>query len=171
MAVVRQLVKFATYPIAMGAGVALCLWVLLGPLRVDRLAVPAPVPPATPALPIIPDPSPSPTPALPVVADPPPPAAPALPVVPDTRLARPSGRIASAAADFPLVAGDRGPLVTQMQGALIAKGYGVGLAGADGDFNDDTLTALGAFQDNNALPVQPTCDQACWTTLGLLLPK
>ena len=169
----------------MSAGVALCVWVLLGPLRVDRLAVPAPVPAATPALPIIPDPSPSPTPALPitpdpspsptpalpVVADPPPPAAPALPSVPDTRLAPPSGRIASAMADFPLVAGDRGPLVTQMQGALIAKGYGVGLAGADGDFNDDALTALGAFQDNNALPVQPTCDQTCWTTLGLSLPK
>jgi len=74
-------------------------------------------------------------------------------------------------ADFPLADGDRGPLVTQMQGALIAKGYGVGLAGADGDFDDDTLTALGTFQDNNALPVQPTCDQACWTTLGLSLPK
>ena len=74
-------------------------------------------------------------------------------------------------ADFPLVAGDRGPLVIQMQGALIAKGYGVGLAGADGDFNDDTLMALGAFQDNNALPVQQTCDQECWTTLGLSLPE
>ena len=74
-------------------------------------------------------------------------------------------------ADFPLVAGDRGPLVIQMQGALVAKGYGVGSASADGDFNDDTLTALGAFQDNNALPVQQTCDQACWTTPGLSFPK
>ena len=74
-------------------------------------------------------------------------------------------------ADFPLMAGDRGPLVTRMQGALIAKGYGLGLVGADGDFNDDTLMALGAFQDNNALPMQPTCDPACWTALGLSLPE
>jgi hypothetical protein len=58
-----------------------------------------------------------------------------------------------------------------MQGALVAKGYGVGSAGVDGNFNGDTLTALGTFQDNNALPVQRTCNQECWTTLGLSLPK
>jgi hypothetical protein len=58
-----------------------------------------------------------------------------------------------------------------MQGALIAQGYWVGLAGGDGGFNDDTLTALGTFQDNNALPVQQTCDRECWTTLGLTLPE
>ncbi|HYI30361.1 MAG TPA: peptidoglycan-binding protein [Bradyrhizobium sp.] len=74
-------------------------------------------------------------------------------------------------ADFPLMAGDRGPLVTRMQGALIAKGYGVGLGGADGDFDAETLTALETFQDNNALPMQPTCDPACWTALGLSLPE
>ena len=61
--------------------------------------------------------------------------------------------------------------MTQMQDALVAKGYGVGSAGVDGDFNGDTLTALAAFQDNNALPVQQTCDQGCWTALGLSLRK
>jgi hypothetical protein len=65
------------------------------------------------------------------------------------------------------VPGDSGPLVTQMQGALIKKGYSAGAAGADGNFNDDTLTALQAFQDGNALPVQRTCDQQCWNVLGL----
>jgi hypothetical protein len=51
--------------------------------------------------------------------------------------------------------------------ALIAKGYPVGPGGANGTFNDDTLTALMAFQDANALPVQAECDQQCWTALGL----
>jgi hypothetical protein len=38
-----------------------------------------------------------------------------------------------------------------MQGKLIKKAYSVATADVDGNFNDDTLTALGAFQDNNAL--------------------
>lgn len=73
--------------------------------------------------------------------------------------------------DLPLGAGDSGPLVTQLQGALIKNGYSVGLAGADGNLNDDTRAALEVFQDNNALPVQPTCDQQCWTALGLSRPE
>jgi peptidoglycan hydrolase-like protein with peptidoglycan-binding domain len=71
---------------------------------------------------------------------------------------------------LPLVPGDCGPLVTQMQGKLVKKGYSVSPAGADGNFNDDTLTALEAFQDDNALTVQPKCDQQCWTALGLSEP-
>ena len=67
--------------------------------------------------------------------------------------------------------GDSGPLVIRMQGALIKKGYSAGTAGADGNFNDDTLTALQAFQDGNALPVQRTCDQQCWNALGLSIPE
>jgi len=74
-------------------------------------------------------------------------------------------------ADLPLGAGDSGLLVTQLQGALIKRGYSIGLAGGDGSFDDDTLTALAAFQDNNALPVQPTCDQQCWIMLGLPHPE
>lgn len=73
--------------------------------------------------------------------------------------------------DLPLAAGDSGPLVTQLQDALIEKDYSIGLAGADGTFDDETLAALKAFQDNNALPVQPTCDQQCWTTLGPSHPE
>jgi hypothetical protein len=58
-------------------------------------------------------------------------------------------------------------MVTQMQNAIIGKGFSVGPAGANGVFNEDTLTGLEAFQDNDALPVQPLCDQQCWTALGL----
>ncbi len=72
---------------------------------------------------------------------------------------------------LPLNPGDSGPLVQQMQGALVAKGFFIGPAGADGNFNDDTLTALETFQDNDALPVQALCDQQCWTALGLPGPE
>ena len=70
-------------------------------------------------------------------------------------------------AGLPLRPGDTGPMVTQMQNALTAKGFFIGPAGANGVFNEDTLTALETFQDNEALPVQPLCDQQCWTALGL----
>ena len=73
-------------------------------------------------------------------------------------------------AGLPLVPGATGDLVKQMQGALIDKGFSVGPSGANGVFNDDTLTALEAFQDGNALPVQAECDQKCWTKLGLAGP-
>ena len=68
---------------------------------------------------------------------------------------------------LPLRPGDKGPMVTQMQNALVKKGYSIGAGGADGRFGPDTLTALQTFQDNDALPVQPLCDQKCWTALGL----
>jgi peptidoglycan hydrolase-like protein with peptidoglycan-binding domain len=70
-------------------------------------------------------------------------------------------------AGLPLKPGDSGPMVTAMQNALIAKGFSVGPGGANGTFNDDTLNALMAFQDNDALPVKAECDQQCWTALGL----
>ena len=68
---------------------------------------------------------------------------------------------------LPLKPGDSGPMVTQMQNALVKNGIFIGDAGADGNFNDDTLRALNTFQDDNALTVQPLCDQACWKALGL----
>jgi peptidoglycan hydrolase-like protein with peptidoglycan-binding domain len=71
---------------------------------------------------------------------------------------------------LPLAPGDCGLLVARMQGKLIEGGYSVASTGADGYFDDSTLTALGAFQDNNALPVQPMCVQQCWAALGLSQP-
>ena len=73
-------------------------------------------------------------------------------------------------AGLPLVPGDTGDLVKQMQGAIMKNGSSVGPDGANGVFNDDTLKGLQAFQDNNALPVQAKCDQQCWTALGLAGP-
>jgi peptidoglycan hydrolase-like protein with peptidoglycan-binding domain len=70
-------------------------------------------------------------------------------------------------AGLPLRPGDTGPMVTQMQNALIGKGYAVGSDGANGAFNEKTLNALQAFQGDNGLPVQSLCDQKCWTALGL----
>jgi peptidoglycan hydrolase-like protein with peptidoglycan-binding domain len=58
-------------------------------------------------------------------------------------------------------------MVTQMQNALVGKGFSVGPAGANGVFGDDTRSGLEAFQGDNALPVQALCDQKCWTALGL----
>ena len=72
--------------------------------------------------------------------------------------------------ELPLVPGDTGAQVTQMQGALIQNGFSCGPGGQTGEFNDDTLTALEAFQDNHALPVQAKCDRECWTALGLPEP-
>jgi Putative peptidoglycan binding domain len=166
MTVVKQLVKLAIFPVAMAAGAGLCLWVLLGPLRIDLLAVAGHslATPATPGPPPVPSDPPADVsePVTPVADHPP---------VMDAGPADVSRRVVSAIADLPLVAGDSGPLVTQLQGALIEKGYWVGPAGADGKFDAGTLTALGAFQDNNALPMQPGCDQQGWTSLGLSGPE
>jgi peptidoglycan hydrolase-like protein with peptidoglycan-binding domain len=62
--------------------------------------------------------------------------------------------------------GAAGDMVSALQYALIANGYSVGPAGATGRFDDSTTSAVEAFQDNSALPVQPLCDQATWAALG-----
>jgi peptidoglycan hydrolase-like protein with peptidoglycan-binding domain len=72
---------------------------------------------------------------------------------------------------LPLVPGAKGSLVRKMQLALIKKGYSVGPKGANGNFDPDTLVALEAFQDNDALPVQPKCDDQCWQALGLAVAQ
>ena len=180
MTVVKQLVKFLIYPLAMAAGVGLCLWIALGPLRIDRLAAAGQgTPRATPAPAPVPDKPPADvsqqgtplSPGGPLAGVSEQGTAAAKDVSPVNQPPRRSGRVASALEDLPLEAGDSGPLVTRLQGALIKDGYSIGPAGADGNLNDDTLAALGAFLDNNALPVQPSCDQRCWTTLGLSRPE
>lgn len=121
----KPLAEIAVYSVAMPATVCLFLWVLLGPVQIDRYLAGLP------------------------------------------RLAKASFAVpvkAKTAIDI-LFPGDDGRLLAQLQGALVGKGYSVGPAGADG--NDDTLTALEAFQSDNALPVQPKCDQQCRTALGL----
>jgi hypothetical protein len=200
MTIGRQLVQFATYSAAMAATVGLCLWLLLGLLHIDRntgcerIGCPAPEPVAAPepAPVVIPElepapvapPEPAPAPVVPpepepapVVIPEPEPAPVAAPEPPQeiifpepwipTTIPEPKPEDPGIAG----IPGDSGPLVTRMQGALIKKGYWAGPVGADGNFSDDTLTALEAFQDDSALPVQRTCDQQCWNALGLSVPE
>ena len=69
----------------------------------------------------------------------------------------------SGMADIGIVPGEGHWL--KMQRALVGKGYSI--IPTDTHGHDNTLTALEAFQDDSALPVQPKCDQQCWTALGL----
>jgi peptidoglycan hydrolase-like protein with peptidoglycan-binding domain len=64
-----------------------------------------------------------------------------------------------------LAPGAKGEMVKALQHALMANGFSIGPAGADGNFGSQTQSALEAFQDDNALPVQPSCDKACWAAL------
>jgi hypothetical protein len=150
----KPLAEIAVYSVAMPATVGLCLWVLLGPLRIDRY-LGVPIPGLTNADSVAATTAPV---GAPVPADK------EEPETATTVVGEPE-----TAATVVLFPGDDGRLLAQMQGALIRKGYSVGTAGADA--NDNTLTALEAFQDDKALPVQPKCDPQCRTALGLPDPQ
>lgn len=66
----------------------------------------------------------------------------------------------------PIGVGSPPDMIRALQHALIASGYSVGTAGADGIFGNHTIAALEAFQDDAALPVSSTCDAAAWAALG-----
>ena len=130
----KPLAELAIYSLAMPLTIGLCLWILLGPFRIDRyLGLPIPAPKANAAEPATPAP------------------------------------VKAATATVVLFPGDDDRLLTQLQRALAGRGYSVGAGGANE--NEDTLAALEAFQDSNALPVQPKCDPQCWTALGLPDPR
>ena len=63
------------------------------------------------------------------------------------------------------------PTAVQLRAALIRHGYSIGPLDTGGNMNDETMTALRAFQDNNAVLVQPTCDPRCWTLLSMPAPE
>jgi hypothetical protein len=161
----KPLAQIAIYSIAMPATVGLCLWVLLGPLRVDRylnLPIPKPAPEIARTATVAPVPAAEADSGTTTVGS--------VPVAEvdsgtTTAVPVPAAEADTGQATVVLFPGDDGRLLAQMQGALVGKGYSVGPAGADG--NDDTLTALEAFQSDNALPLQPKCDQQCRTALGL----
>jgi hypothetical protein len=176
----KPLAEIAVYSVAMPVTVGLCLWVLLGPLHVDRFlsaTTPKLMPEisATTTQAPVPDAKPDSEPATvaPVPdanADPEPAAVPPIPAAnadsgSATVIPVPAAEADTGTATVVLFPGDDGRLLAQMRGALIGKGYSVGPVGADA--NDDTLAALEAFQSNNALPVQPKCDQQCRAALGL----
>ena len=62
-----------------------------------------------------------------------------------------------------LAPGATGEMVMALQHALMANGFSPG--SFDGKFGPQTQSALQTFQDDNALPVQPVCDKACWAAL------
>jgi peptidoglycan hydrolase-like protein with peptidoglycan-binding domain len=62
----------------------------------------------------------------------------------------------------PIGAGSDPNIIRSLQAALVADGY---MAPINGTFDDATIAALEAFQGDNALPVQPSCDTACWAAL------
>ena len=142
MVIAKRLAQFAACSIAMGATVGVCLWVwfVFAPSLIEQYAA-------------LPEPTKQEQNAE----------VEKVPSLPEQATDQTPADLA-----LPLTPGASGLFVKLMQGALIAKGSSVGPAGANGNFNDDTLVALQAFQDNNALPVQPKCDRECWSALGLL---
>lgn len=62
--------------------------------------------------------------------------------------------------------GMRGSDVAYLQRRLIAKGYDVGRTGADGDFGQNTFTALRVFQADNGLKPDGICGPKTWEKIG-----
>ena len=61
--------------------------------------------------------------------------------------------------------GARGESVRAMQGVLIARGFGCGPDGADGDFGANTEAALRRFQTENGLEADGVCGGQSWKRL------
>lgn len=61
--------------------------------------------------------------------------------------------------------GDCNEDVKILQQRLIAKGYKLPRYGADGDFGNETATALKKFQADNKTKVSNICDALCWSRL------
>lgn len=64
-----------------------------------------------------------------------------------------------------LVKGMDGAPVKAMQTLLMAKDYELPKHGADGDFGDETESALLLFQEDNGLKADAKCGQATWSAL------
>jgi peptidoglycan hydrolase-like protein with peptidoglycan-binding domain len=65
-------------------------------------------------------------------------------------------------------AGSDPNIIRALQAALVADGF---MTPINGTFDDATIAALEAFQGDNALPVQPSCDEACWLALYAVYVK
>ena len=61
--------------------------------------------------------------------------------------------------------GSRGESVRAMQGILIARGFGCGPDGADGDFGANTGAALRRFQRDGGLDADGLCGSGTWKKL------
>lgn len=61
--------------------------------------------------------------------------------------------------------GDKGPVVRLAQDLLIKKGYSLPKYGADGDFGNETLSAVKAFQKANGLTADGVIGAKTWAKL------
>lgn len=59
----------------------------------------------------------------------------------------------------------KGPYVTSMQNLLVTKGFALPRFGADGDFGNETLQAVKAFQAAMGLTVDGICGPVTWAEL------
>ena len=62
---------------------------------------------------------------------------------------------------MPLKKGSKGVAVKALQTALISLGYNLPRYGADGDYGNETETAVKAFQTAHSLPVDGVWDEEC----------
>ena len=62
--------------------------------------------------------------------------------------------------------GSKGSAVKNLQEKLIARGYSVGSAGADGDFGQGTLAAVKKFQSDHGLVVDGIVGEMTWGALN-----
>ena len=67
--------------------------------------------------------------------------------------------------------GDKGPYVTLAQTELIQRGYALPKYGADGDFGNETLAAVKAFQKDHGLTADGVIGQATWEALDGTEPE
>ena len=66
---------------------------------------------------------------------------------------------------IPIVAGDRGPAVEDIQRRLLLLGYDLGPTGIDGVFLGATLSATEAFQEDRGLVVDGKVGEKTWSAL------
>ena len=65
----------------------------------------------------------------------------------------------------PIIAGDRGLAVEDIQQRLLVLGYDIGPAGVDGVLLGDTLTAITQFQADRGLPSDGVVGDKTWAAL------
>lgn len=64
-----------------------------------------------------------------------------------------------------LMRGDKGPKIVELQNRLMALGYDLPAYGADGDFGDETMTAVENFQRDNNILMDGVVGDTVWNKM------